>query len=53
MPKVLIVEDDAAMAAALCDGFRYEGYDVVLQKDGEAGLKAAREERPTSSSWTS
>ena len=26
MPKVLIVEDDAAMATALKDGFTYEGY---------------------------
>lgn len=31
------------MATALCDGFTYEGYEVVLAKDGEAGLKAARE----------
>ena len=43
MPKVLIIEDDAAMATALHDGFAYEGYEVVLAKDGEAGLKAARE----------
>ncbi len=42
MPKVLIVEDDAAMATALHDGFVYEGYEVVLARDGEAGLKAAR-----------
>jgi len=46
MPKVLIVEDDAAMATALCDGFTYEGYEVVLMRDGEAGLKAAREGAP-------
>jgi DNA-binding response OmpR family regulator len=46
MPKVLIVEDDAAMATALKDGFTYEGYDIVLAKDGEAGLKAAREAAP-------
>ena len=46
MPKVLIVEDDAAMATALGDGFAYEGYEVVLAKDGEAGLKAAREAAP-------
>ena len=41
MPKVLIVEDDAAMATALKDGFTYEGYDVELARDGDAGLKAA------------
>ena len=46
MPKVLIVEDDAAMATALRDGFTYEGYEVVLVSDGEAGLKAAREGAP-------
>jgi DNA-binding response OmpR family regulator len=41
MPKVLIVEDDAAMATALRDGFAYEGYEVTLARDGESGLKAA------------
>ena len=46
MPKVLVVEDDAAMATALKDGFVYEGYDVTLARDGEAGLKAAREAAP-------
>jgi len=46
MPKVLIVEDDAAMATALSDGFTYEGYEIALARDGEAGLKAARETTP-------
>jgi DNA-binding response OmpR family regulator len=46
MPKVLIVEDDAAMSTALKDGFTYEGYEVALARDGEAGLKAAREAAP-------
>jgi len=46
MPKVLIVEDDAAMATALSDGFTYEGYDIVLARDGEAGLKAAHDSAP-------
>jgi DNA-binding response OmpR family regulator len=46
MPKVLIVEDDPAMATALKDGFTYEGYDVELAQDGEAGLKAARTVAP-------
>ena len=46
MPKVLVVEDDAAMATALKDGFAYEGYDVTLARDGEAGLKVAREAAP-------
>jgi DNA-binding response OmpR family regulator len=46
MPKVLIVEDDGAMATALKDGFAFEGYDVELARDGEAGLKLAREAAP-------
>ena len=53
MPKVLIVEDDEAMATALRDGFAYEGYEVALARDGEAGLKAAASPRPISSFWTS
>jgi DNA-binding response OmpR family regulator len=40
--RVLIVEDDEAMSVALRDGFAYEGYDVTLAKDGEAGLDLAR-----------
>lgn len=46
MRKVLIVEDDDSMAVALRDGFRYEGYEVDLVRDGEEGLRAARSSRP-------
>jgi two-component system alkaline phosphatase synthesis response regulator PhoP len=46
MPKVLIVEDDDAMAIALTDGFRFEGYEVVAARDGEAGLALARSASP-------
>lgn len=41
--KVLIVEDDQAMAVALRDGFEYEGYAVQVARDGAAGLKLATE----------
>jgi DNA-binding response OmpR family regulator len=41
MAKVLIVEDDHAMAAALRDGFAFEGYDVHHAKDGESALAMA------------
>ncbi|MEM7481022.1 MAG: response regulator transcription factor [Acidobacteriota bacterium] len=44
--RVLIVEDDEAMAVALKDGFEYEGYDVTVARDGEAGLSAAQEGSP-------
>jgi len=43
MPRVLIVEDDEAMAVALRDGFTYEGYDVRMATDGATGLKMASE----------
>src|SRR5215470_1018360 len=39
--KVLIVEDDQAMAVALRDGFEYEGYSVQVARDGAAGLRLA------------
>jgi DNA-binding response OmpR family regulator len=41
--KVLIVEDDQAMAVALRDGFAYEGYNVQVARDGQTGLKLASE----------
>lgn len=46
MSKVLVVEDDEAMAVALRDGFTYEGHDVTLARDGEEGLRLAREDAP-------
>jgi len=46
MPKVLIVEDDDSMVAALRDGFEYEGYTVALARDGAAGLRLAAEAKP-------
>src|SRR5829696_7648447 len=45
MRKVLVVEDDHAMAVALRDGFEYEGYKVMVAKDGSAGLQLATEEK--------
>ncbi len=41
MSRVLIVEDDAAMAAALRDGFEFEGYTVSLAGDGAEALRLA------------
>jgi len=46
MPKVLVVEDDDSMATALNDGFRYEGYEVTLARDGADGLRLAGECSP-------
>lgn len=46
MAKVLIVEDDEAMAAALRDGFAFEGHQVQHARDGAEGLKLAAEGGP-------
>lgn len=45
MPKVLIVEDDQAMATALSDGFHFEGYDVLVANDGMSGLQLAQQKQ--------
>jgi DNA-binding response OmpR family regulator len=45
-PRVLIVEDDDAMAIALQDGFGYEGYDVTLARDGVEGFRSAAHGNP-------
>lgn len=45
MPSILVVEDDQAMAVALCDGFQYEGHSVAVAKDGAEGLALATESR--------
>jgi two-component system alkaline phosphatase synthesis response regulator PhoP len=44
--RVLVVEDDEAMAVALHDGFAYEGYEVALARDGEQGLRMAHDGSP-------
>jgi DNA-binding response OmpR family regulator len=41
MPRVLVIEDDEAMAVALRDGFAYEGYEVRTASDGVEGLRLA------------
>ncbi len=46
MRNLLVVEDDDTMAVALCEGFRQEGYEVALARDGEAALTMARRESP-------
>jgi two-component system alkaline phosphatase synthesis response regulator PhoP len=46
MAKVLIVEDDEAMALALRDGLVYEDFEVEVARDGEQGLRLARDTTP-------
>ncbi len=44
--KILIVEDEEAMAIGLKFNFEQEGYDVLLAGDGPTALKLYRESRP-------
>lgn len=46
MPKVLIVEDDEALARGLKDNFSFEGYEVLYAADGDTGLDMILEEGP-------
>ena len=39
--RILIVEDEVALITMLRDRLRKEGYDIVVAKDGNAGLDAA------------
>ncbi len=44
--KVLVVEDESDLVAALEVRLKAEGYDVITAYDGEEGLRKAREESP-------
>jgi len=44
--KILIVEDDEAMATALREGFGVEGHEVTVARDGIEGLTSARSNAP-------
>ncbi len=45
MPKILIIDDERAIRAALRDILAYENYEVDEAEDGEAGLKALQNGR--------
>jgi DNA-binding response OmpR family regulator len=42
MSRILVVEDEAAIARALADDFRSQGYDVELAGDGPSAFEKAR-----------
>jgi DNA-binding response OmpR family regulator len=44
--RVLVVEDDAALARVLCDNLGFEGFDVRCAGDGNLALNLAREFAP-------
>jgi DNA-binding response OmpR family regulator len=43
MTSILIVEDDEAIAMGLEDDLRLDGYEVAVARDGEEGVRRARE----------
>ena len=45
-PRVLIVEDDASIAAGLRLNLKHEGCAVTVESDGQAGLKRALDDAP-------
>jgi two-component system OmpR family response regulator len=44
--RVLVVDDETALADLLAMALRYEGWEVRTEADGGAALRAAREVRP-------
>jgi len=44
MARILVVEDDPAIALGLEDDLSLEGYEVAIAKDGAAGVSRARDE---------
>lgn len=44
--RILIIEDDASIAAGLRMNLRHEGFETELAQDGENGLRLAMEEAP-------
>jgi two-component system response regulator MtrA len=46
MPRILVVEDNGALAEGLAYNLRHEGHDVRIAEDGESGLADARQWSP-------
>ena len=46
MSRILVVEDNTALAEGLAYNLRHEGHDVRIAEDGERGLADAREWSP-------
>lgn len=46
MPRVLIIEDEPDLVLGLRDNCEYEGYEVIVARDGEEGCERALDARP-------
>lgn len=45
-PKILIIEDDKAVARSLHDGLAKEGYVIQISQSGSAGIEATQNDQP-------
>lgn len=45
-PKVVIIDDDTAIAQMYLDKFRHDGFDAFVASDGQTGIALALRERP-------
>ncbi len=45
-PRILVVEDDEAIALGLVENLKFAGYEAITAADGAGGLKAALESKP-------
>ncbi len=46
VPRILVIEDDLAVARSLQDGLRKDGYEVIVCHTGGAGLKSIQKDQP-------
>lgn len=46
-PKVLVIDDEAAVTWAVLGALRREGYDLFFAENGKEGLSLARQLAPT------
>jgi DNA-binding response OmpR family regulator len=46
MSNILVIEDDPAILRGLADNLKFESYNVITANNGEAGLDAARRQKP-------
>ena len=45
--RVLVIEDEPGMVAGLKDNLEYEGYEVLVGRDGEEGINRALRDKPS------
>jgi DNA-binding response OmpR family regulator len=46
MPRVLVIDDDSVIGTLVTVILQRQGFDVAVEEDGEAGVRAACAQRP-------